>query len=441
MLLSPTHDGNRMMSRSETARRVALEVVQRLRDHGYQALWAGGCVRDILLGIEPLDYDVATSAVPQQVVAVFGKRHTRLVGAAFGVVLYVDPDTRIQVEIATFRTDASYSDGRHPDAVTFSTPEEDALRRDFTINGMFYDPLEGRVIDYVGGRKDLEAGVIRAIGDPEARIAEDKLRMLRAVRFAARFGFEIEPRTFDAIRRHAGEIEVVAPERICMEVQRTLECQRASEAVRLWHRTGLLPHLFPEIAEDDLVDAAARLLEHLSCADWIVKLAALMVPWGDSQKQVDWQEVARRIQRRLRLSNDQRKVFEYCLSAQPVLARAPELRWSQVQPVVVHEACCQALELLEARCRAGQAPSACRDAIAWVQQRLKLPPEQLNPPPLITGDDLKAAGIPPGRHYSRILARVREMQLDGELVDAATALQHARRIWQEIASTSGGPRR
>ncbi len=429
------------MVRSETARRVALDVVKRLREHGYEALWAGGCVRDLLLGIEPLDYDVATSAMPKQVVAVFGKRHTRLVGAAFGVVLYVDSKTGIQVEIATFRTDSSYSDGRHPDAVTFSTPEEDARRRDFTINGMFFDPIDLRVIDYVGGRQDLEARTIRAIGDPEARIAEDKLRMLRAVRFAARFGFAIEPQTFDAIVRHAAEIVVVAPERILMEIQRTLECSNAAIAVRLWQRTGLLRHLLPEIARESSVDGAARLLEHLPNSDWIVKLAALLLPWGDQQRSVDWEDLGRRIQRRFRLSNDQRKLFVFCLATQSALARAHAVRWSQVQPVVASPWCRHAIDLLEARWKAGQVPEETKTAVEWVKRQWELPPEQLDPPPLLTGDDLKLAGIPPGPHYARILAAVRQKQLDGELGDADAALEWARRSWQTIASNGATPKR
>src|SRR6187431_2793035 len=167
------------------AREFAVEVVRRLREAGLQALWAGGCVRDQLMGQLPKDYDVATDAAPERVREIFGQRRTLAIGAAFGVITVLGPKGAGQIDVATFRRDAAYSDGRHPDAVTFTDAEHDAQRRDFTINGVFYDPLEDRVIDYVGGQEDLTRRVIRAIGDPLARIAEDKLRMLRAVRFAA----------------------------------------------------------------------------------------------------------------------------------------------------------------------------------------------------------------------------------------------------------------
>src|SRR5690242_2559491 len=185
----------------------ALDVVRRLRQAGHEALWAGGCVRDELLGLTPQDYDVATSARPEQVRSLF--RRTIAVGMSFGVIEVLGPRTEgdwLKVQVATFRSDVSYSDGRHPDAVVFSSAREDALRRDFTINGMFFDPLENRLIDYVGGQEDLQARVLRAIGDPKQRFAEDKLRMLRAVRIATRFELEIEPATAEAIRVMAPQI-------------------------------------------------------------------------------------------------------------------------------------------------------------------------------------------------------------------------------------------
>src|SRR6185369_6621765 len=191
----------------------AVDVVRCLRGAGHQSLWAGGCVRDQLMEQLPKDYDVATDAVPQQVREVFGKRRTLEIGAAFGVVTVLGPKGAGQIDVATFRRDASYSDGRHPDAVTFSDAEHDAQRRDFTINGLFFDPLAEQVIDYVGGQRDIEQRVIRAIGDPLARIAEDKLRMLRAVRFAARFDFAIDSDTLAAIRQQARELVIVSAER------------------------------------------------------------------------------------------------------------------------------------------------------------------------------------------------------------------------------------
>ena len=203
----------------ENARQFALWVVQKLRDAGHEALWAGGCVRDELLGQHPSDYDVATSATPQEVRLCFGYRRTLAIGAAFGVITVVGRREQGQIEVATFRCDAAYSDGRHPDHVSFSTAREDALRRDFTINGLFFDPIAQKIIDYVDGRQDLEAGIVRAIGDPYQRFAEDKLRMLRAVRFAATFGFAIEADTLAAVQREAGQIRVVSAERIAAELR------------------------------------------------------------------------------------------------------------------------------------------------------------------------------------------------------------------------------
>jgi tRNA nucleotidyltransferase/poly(A) polymerase len=186
-------------------RRFAVEVVRKLRNAGFEAFWAGGCVRDKLLGRTPKDYDVATNATPPQIRELFGRRRTLAIGAAFGVITVIGPKSAGMIEVATFREDAAYSDGRHPDHVTFSSAREDAARRDFTINGLFYDPLDDRVIDFVGGQEDLALRRIRAIGNPRERIAEDKLRLLRAVRFSATFDFALEEGTRAAIREMADQ--------------------------------------------------------------------------------------------------------------------------------------------------------------------------------------------------------------------------------------------
>ena len=233
----------------------AREIVATLRDAGHQAYFAGGCVRDLLLGVEPKDFDVATSATPDLVMEMFGKTYS--VGAHFGVVLVCSPnnDGEIATEVATFRHDGAYSDGRRPDAVRFSTDaREDVLRRDFTINGMLLDPMifeesgdaASAVLDYVGGRTDLAAGIVRAIGDPALRFAEDKLRMLRAVRFAARLDFEIEPRTMTAMREAAHEIGQVSSERIRDELTLMLTEGNAARAFELLDATGLLAEVLPE---------------------------------------------------------------------------------------------------------------------------------------------------------------------------------------------------
>ena len=231
---------------SQTPREFALLVVKRLREAGYEALWAGGCVRDQLLGLQPKDYDVATSATPDQVRHVFGRRKTLAIGAAFGVITVMGPRQAGQIEVATFRQDAEYSDGRHPDSVTFSSPEEDAKRRDFTINGLFCDPLKDRVIDYVGGERDLRAGCVRAIGDPQKRFHEDKLRLLRAVRFTATFNFHLDPETFDAIQENAGRIVLVSSERIAAEMRKILQIPSRRLGCELLLKTTLLSYILPE---------------------------------------------------------------------------------------------------------------------------------------------------------------------------------------------------
>ena len=235
----------------EKQREFAIEVVSTLRDAGYQSLWAGGCVRDQLLGKLPKDYDVATSAVPEQVREVFGKRRTLAVGAAFGVIVVLGNKQQGQIDVATFRTDISYSDGRRPDEVRFSSPEQDATRRDFTINGLFYDPIDSQVIDYVGGEVDIARKIIRAIGEPDARFAEDRLRMLRAVRFAATLGFDIDSPTAEAVRKHAAAINEVSPERIGVEMHRMLSDSSRGLALELLHSTQLLGHVLKPLADSE----------------------------------------------------------------------------------------------------------------------------------------------------------------------------------------------
>ena len=233
------------MTDALSCREFAVEIVRRLRQAGYQSLWAGGCVRDLLLGETPADYDVATDATPEQVMAVL-PYHAVTVGIAFGVVRVRHPGRPgIEVEVATFRSDGAYVDGRRPESVVFSSPQLDAERRDFTINGMFMDPITGALIDYVGGHEDLKKHLLRAIGDPADRLREDRLRALRAIRLAARFGLQIDPATLAALRSMAGEVVTVSPERIAQELRRMLVHEsRASHEPGLrfgTHRRGAIP--------------------------------------------------------------------------------------------------------------------------------------------------------------------------------------------------------
>jgi len=232
----------------EKQREFAVEVVRQLREHGFEAYWAGGCVRDQLLGRAPYDYDVATSAHPEEIRRVFKHRKTLAVGAAFGVMTVLGTRGAGQIEVATFRQDVGYSDGRHPDRIAFSSPEQDAQRRDFTINGMFYDPLENRIIDFVGGEADLKNRIVRAIGDARQRIAEDKLRMLRAVRFASIFDFRLEANTRDAICDMAPQVTVVSAERIADEMRIVLVHPARIRAIELLKTSGLLQAILPDAA-------------------------------------------------------------------------------------------------------------------------------------------------------------------------------------------------
>ncbi len=307
-------------------RRFALEVVRRLREAGFEAYWAGGCVRDELLHRLPKDYDVATGARPEQIRQLFGEKKTLAIGAAFGVITVRGPRKAGMVEVATFRQDAAYSDGRHPDHVTFSSAQEDARRRDFTINGLFFDPLECRVIDFVGGQEDLAQRVIRAVGPPAERFAEDKLRMLRAVRFSAAFGFALEDDTRAAIRQMAGQIGAVSPERIAMEMGRMLSEPGRGEAVRLLLETGLAGAVLPEIAPADdagrgRLDRALAVLERLDHPGFALALAALLGGLADAR-------AARQVCLRWRLSNKDTDRVVWLLAHRADLGGARTMRWS-----------------------------------------------------------------------------------------------------------------
>lgn len=405
-------------------RQFAEQVVQKLRAEGYQALWAGGCVRDLLLGIEASDYDVATSAQPKQIRDLFGHRLTLSVGAAFGVIIVLSPDRRLQVEVATFRTDAHYSDGRHPDSVTFSTPEMDAQRRDFTINGLFYDPIEKTVIDYVGGQRDLQDGLLRAIGNPEARISEDKLRMLRAIRFAARFDLNIEANTFAAIVHHAAEVAVVSGERLAIELRKTLETPKSSWAVQKWAETGLLKVLLPGLAVrwSDVGIAALDRLQRADNQGWQARLAVLL--W-DVRQEDDTAELVECLKHRLKLSNEETDAIAFALRSQTIIEQASSLPWSQVQPMLISPWISVGVELLELRAEPGD--SVAENSLTWLRTRLAWPSQQLNPMPLVTGQDLIARGLKPSPKFKQLLQAVRDQQLDGQLMSTSEAIR-----WIEV---------
>ena len=410
----------------EQSRQFATEVVRRLRDAGHEALWAGGCVRDELLGRSPADYDVATSATPEEVRGVFGHRRTLAVGAAFGVITVLGPPGAGQIEVATFRTDAPYTDGRHPSGVTFASAIEDAQRRDFTINGLFLDPISGAVHDHVGGRVDLAAGVVRAIGVPALRFGEDHLRMLRAVRFAAAFGFALDGETRAAIERMRHLVTTVSPERIAEELRAMVARPGRRRALELLAETGLAAEVLPEVAPgaagataatDAAWAAAARVVDALDEPGLPAALAALYGPAGPRP--------LGQAASRLRLSNREAKLAAWLMEgAAEFDGRAIEGRpWSAAQPWLAHDDAFLLADLLRARgdCGLGSAATA-----AWVTAQLARPRADLDPPPLLTGADLLAAGVASGPEMGALLAQIRTLQLDGEIKTREEALARAR---------------
>ena len=395
------------MSQADAQREFALEVVKKLRDSGYEALWAGGCVRDQLLGRDPKDYDVATSAHPDQVRELFGRRRTLAIGAAFGVISILGGRQREPIEVATFRSDGVYVDGRHPEEVVFTTAEEDAQRRDFTINGLFFDPLEERIIDYVDGQEDLRRKMVRAIGDPHARFAEDKLRMLRAVRFATTFGFQIEPTTFSAIQSMAAEVNIVSAERIGSELGRILVHPQRGLGLQLLRDSGLLAKLMPEaaplLAEEPLRwQETLASLERLASDSLPVAFATLLCSITDAKGIKNWG-------RRFRFSNKEIGRAAWLIGNLSFVADATEVPWPQLQQRLVHEGAADLLAMAVA-VLGNEHPG-----VAACKAHLQLPADQLNPPLLVTGDDLVARGLRPGRHFAALLEHLRDAQLEGEI--------------------------
>jgi poly(A) polymerase len=404
------------------AREFATQVVRRLRDAGYETFWAGGCVRDELLGRTPADYDVATSARPDEVRGVFGRSRTLAVGAAFGVITVLGPKGAGQVEVATFRADAPYTDGRHPAGVTFCSAREDAQRRDFTINGLFLDPLSGEVHDFVEGRADLAAGVVRAIGVPAMRFGEDHLRMLRAIRFTAFFGFVLERETRAAIERMAQLVAGVSPERIAAELRAMLSRVGREQSLHLLAETGLAREVMPEVAPAGPADhprwaATARVVAAFDEPDLPMALATLGAESGP--------DVIGRIATRLRLSNREAAQAAWIQSGVADLEAAPraeERPWSRVQPWVAHEDAPALADVLRARAACGRGDAA---TAAWFTVQIARPRAEIDPPPLVSGNDLLAAGVPPGRPIGAALARIRSLQLDGVIATKAEAIAAA----------------
>jgi poly(A) polymerase len=440
-----------------SAKQHAAEIVRALRERGHQAYFAGGCVRDLLLGREPADYDVSTDATPQQVMQIFPQ--TFAVGEQFGVVLVPLAETSgatgalarhgAAIEVATFRSDVGYSDGRHPDEVRFSKdPREDVERRDFTINGMMLDPATNEVLDFVGGRDDLKAGIVRAIGDPERRFAEDKLRMMRAVRFAARFDYKIDPATMEAIQKLAPQIRQVSCERVREELTKMLTEGRARRAFELLDTTGLLPEVLPEIAamkgveqppqfhpEGDVFVHTLLLLDKLQAGgSKTLAWGALLHDVGkpstfrvapdrirfDSHVEVGV-KMAAEICRRLRFSNYETNRILALVANHMRFADVQRMKQSTLKKFLRLPAFEEHLELHRIDCLSSHGQL---DSYEYSREQLRsLPPEAIRPTPLITGRDLIEVGYEPGPRFKEILSAVEDAQLEGRIATHDAALE------------------
>ena len=426
----------------ETAR----TVVERLQKAGYEALYAGGCVRDTLLGLAPKDYDIATSARPEEVQRLFAR--TVPVGAHFGVVLVLENGHEFQV--ATFRSDGVYLDGRHPEGVAYSTPEQDALRRDFTVNGMFFDPLRGEVIDYVGGRADLRERRLRAIGDPAARFAEDRLRLLRAVRFAATFGFEIDPGTWAALRENAAAIRVVSAERIREELIRIFVSPARVRGFDLLDSSGLMARILPEIEalkgceqppqfhpEGDVYVHTRLMLELLPPdAPATLVFAVLFHDIGKpptftldpAEGRIRFNghdrvgaEMTARILERLRFSREESDAIVEAVANHMVFKDVQSMRVSRLKRFMARPHFAEELELHRVDCASSH---GMLDNYEFLQRKQEeFASEPLIPPPLVNGHDLIALGWKPGRKIGEILEAAQNRQLEGTLTTREQALE------------------
>ncbi|HET6203714.1 MAG TPA: CCA tRNA nucleotidyltransferase [Planctomycetota bacterium] len=419
----------------------AAGVVDRLRKAGHEAYLAGGVVRDLLLGREPGDFDVATSARPEEVERLF--RRTVPLGRAFGTIAVVGEKESVQV--TTFRRDGLYVDARHPESVSFGGAREDARRRDFTVNGIFGDPASGEVLDYVGGVPDLRAGVLRAIGDPDARFREDALRILRFPRFAAQLGFDLDPATEEAARATAGLLSRISAERIRDEIAKILTGPAPGRGLRLLDRLGILPVVLPEIAamkgvaqppefhpEGDVFEHTCLVLEQLEPRSLFLAFAALLHDVGkpptfrvaerirfDGHAKIGSQ-MSERILRRLRFSRREVEGVARLVADHLRMPDVPKMREGRRRLFLRRADFEDLLALHRADCLGCHGDLAVYRAVGEARARLR--EEELRPPRLLSGNDLIALGYPPGPRFGEILRGLEVAQLEGEVADREAAV-------------------
>jgi poly(A) polymerase len=428
----------------------ARDVVARLQRAGHIAYFAGGCVRDQLLGIEAKDYDVATDARPDEVQRLF-PRVTDLTGKSFGVVRVLHGEDAF--EVATFRQDGPYQDGRRPESVRFATAEEDAQRRDFTINGLFFDPIAGRLIDYVQGEADLRAKIVRAIGNPADRFAEDQLRLLRAIRFATRLIFTIEPKTWDAIKAGARSIRSISAERVRDELNRIFSASKPELGLDLLDASGLLAEVLPDVAalhgveqppqfhpEGDVYQHVRLMLSKIEQPNLELALGILMHDVGkkptskvDENGRIRFNEhesigadMSEQIMTGLRYDNKTIHVVRELVQHHMQFKDVPHMRVSTLRRMMQRPTFPLELELHRIDCSSSHGDLKHYEFLK--HQLENMTPEQINPPPLINGHDIMAMGIPPGSAVGRIIEAIKIAQLEGTVQTHAEALAMARRL-------------
>ncbi len=430
----------------------AIGIVKRLRASGFNALFAGGCVRDMLMRSVPEDYDIATDARPDDILKLF--KRTVPVGIHYGVVLVIE--NGFEFEVATFRSDGTYTDGRHPDTVTFCDARGDALRRDFTINGMFYDPIDDKHFDYVGGRDDLNARLVRAIGDPSERFNEDRLRMIRAVRFACRFDYNIEDQTAESIKKLYDKISTVSMERTRDELRKILTGPSPHTGIKMMDDLNLLNEILPEVTamkgvrqpenyhpEGDVFTHTLLTLSELSASrksvdSWELAMAVLL---HDIGKPVTFEiadrirfnnhdnvgaEMAEKICERLRMSNAEKERITWLIKMHLYLRHAQQMRISKLKRLFAHEGYPDLAELYKVDSLASTGDledyNFCQDMFEELQE------EEIKPEPLITGNDLIALGLKPGPIFSKILDTIKDDQLEQKITTKEEALKRAKEL-------------
>ncbi len=435
-----------------TVKQNAIEIVKTLQEHGYKAFFAGGCVRDMIMGRKSDDYDIATNALPGDITGLFVK--TIPVGVQYGVVIVVKNGHNF--EVATFRTEGSYSDGRHPDYVAFSTPEDDVKRRDFTINGLLYDPVRDEILDYVNGREDISRGIIRTIGNPFERFTEDKLRVIRAVRFACRFNFSIHEDTRQAIMQFAPQIHVVSAERIREELEKILTGSNPHIGIKLLDELHLLQEILPEVSNtkgvqqpenfhpegDVFTHTLLALSKMKKNSSWTLAMGVLLHDIGKSVTftvsdrirfnlhEKAGADMAAGICDRLKTSTAEKERIVWLVLKHLYFKDAKKMRLNKLKRLFAEEGYQELAEL----CRADALASSgdLSDYYYCQEMYSKFTHEEVKPKPLITGHDLIALGLKPGPLFKDILTKIEDEQLDGNLTTKEDALEMAKKLIRQI---------